>query len=436
MKITSTLLSKAKKLAFVSLFILPIAANSQRLLTQDFNSSTVVSTYVGTGANQFDFIGASSPSGSNNVFAGTNKLNFLRNTGNLAIVKSTNLSSPAPTMLRIRFKLNCASSTTAGSSTFYVGSGLAAGATTTGELPTNGSRHSSFLIVTSTNASGVTNPAYTLRHFDAVGAAVNSGTYNGEQEINWFINNSGASIDYADLAGGTSTLADDQADLWVGNTRIFNAIPALTAAIELNNFKFLASNYVGSVTIDDIEITTGTEVLPITLASFNAKLNGSANQLTWATSSEVNNKGFYVQRQAQTGGSWEDLGFVSGNNRASNYSFSDNAPLLTGFYRLKQIDFDGKQSFSKVVSINQKLKGKILIAPNPATNKVTINLNHITTSSSTATVVLYDLAGKKVLSQNAKAGTFDLDITNLAKGIYTLTVLTDNTTYNEKIVKQ
>ena len=52
-----TSLFSAKNLAFSLIFCLPMLATAQVLFTQDFNSSTTISSYIGTGANQFDFIG-------------------------------------------------------------------------------------------------------------------------------------------------------------------------------------------------------------------------------------------------------------------------------------------------------------------------------------------------------------------------------------------
>ncbi len=433
MKQFFTPLFNAKKLAIALFFSFPFVANAQFLLTQDFNASTSLSDYQGIGANQFDSIKVSAPSGSNLIYFSGNRLTIQRYGGNGVFSKSTNLSATDPTFLRIKFKLNVPfnsipTTIPQSQAVFYVGSSINAGPSTTS--PLTEVRYASFAI-----GFGSSTKFY-LR--STVAPFVNTvDTLVGEQQINWYLNNSGASVNYKDPTGVDATLADDQYDLWIGNTRVFAAMPVVTPTSTMNQFKFLFNGAVGGgISFDDFEITTGVNALPVAIASFKATIDGSSNQLTWATVSEINNKGFYVQRQSKTGGSWDNLGFVNGNNKASTYTFSDNSPFVTSFYRLRQVDVDGKESFSKVVSINQKLKGKILISPNPATNKVIINLNHITTSTSTATVVLYDLAGKKVLTQNAKAGTFELDLSNLAKGIYNLTVQTDNTTYNEKIIKQ
>ena len=77
--------------------------------------------------------------------------------------------------------------------------------------------------------------------------------------------------------------------------------------------------------------------------------------LTWSTASELNNKGFYIERSAD-GRNWVEIGFVEGSGtttQLNHYSFSDkNVAGLKLFYRLKQIDYDGSYSYSNIVEIN------------------------------------------------------------------------------------
>lgn len=430
MKLFSTPFSNAKKLALLTILSLPIAASAQMLLAQDFNSGTTLSNYMGTGANQFDSIKVSQPNSSNSVYVSSNRLTLQRYGGSAIISKSTNLSATAPTFLRIKFRLNVPFNSIPTTipqtqATVYVGSAFNSGPSTTS--PNTEVRHSSFGIGFGSNTK------YYLRSSTFINTV---DSLTGENEINWFINNSGASVNYKDPVGGNATLADDQYDLWVGGTRVFAGIVATTPTSDINNFKVLFNGSVGGgISFDDFEITTGVNALPISLSSFKASMNGSANQLTWSTASEVNNKGFDVQRQSQNG-VWETLGFVNATNRAATYNFEDKKPFVKSFYRLRQVDLDGKESFSSIVSVSQKSKGGISIAPNPTSDKVVVNLNQNVLANSTVTAVLYDLAGKKVLTQNAAVGTFELDLSNVPKGTYILTVQSGDVIYNEKIIRQ
>src|SRR5690606_11386177 len=93
--------------------------------------------------------------------------------------------------------------------------------------------------------------------------------------------------------------------------------------------------------------TTGESALPVKLAYFNAAKEGNTANLTWATTEEMNNTGFEIQRSADAR-KWQAIGFVENQTADGNsknlltYGFADVAPLAgNNYYRLKQIDTDG-----------------------------------------------------------------------------------------------
>ncbi len=100
--------------------------------------------------------------------------------------------------------------------------------------------------------------------------------------------------------------------------------------------------------------------LPVELTSFTAKnLDGKVN-LNWETKSETNNYGWEIQVMADRkpeSGIWKKVGFAAGKGTTTekqNYSFSSpiahNAVQLQ--FRLKQIDLDGKVSFSAILAVD------------------------------------------------------------------------------------
>lgn len=436
MKVFFTLLLNAKNVALSLFFCLPMFVTAQTLLTENFNSSTTLSTYVGAGANQFDFIGATggtTPSASS-AYISSNRVVLQRtNAGVAAISKTTDLS-PTPDFLKIKFKFavsfgadasGIASPTTG---LFVVGSGFATSATT--EAAAN--RHSNLGFTIKSGSS------FYLRDLVSSGFT-NSATFTGEQQITWYINNSGSSISYAnpDGSGLTTSLANDRADVWVGTSLVFTNLAAATASQTLTDFKIYMNNPNGNsaVTIDDIEILTGASALPVSLTNFTAKKTGTTNQLTWATEAETNNKGYDVERQSANG-TWAALGFVNGTGKASTYTFEDKGPLSISYYRLRQVDFDGKETLSKVVSVSQDSKGSISITPNPTSDKVNIILTQTNVDNQEATLILFDMTGRQVLTQRTTSDNLQLDLSNLAKGVYLLTVQSNHAVYQEKIVRQ
>ena len=175
-------------------------------------------------------------------------------------------------------------------------------------------------------------------------------------------------------------------------------------------------------------------VIPIELLGITAKAVNNKNVVAWETATEINNRGFDVQRKTANG-TWESLGFVKGANKPSTYTFEDEGPLSISYYRLRQMDFDGKESLSKVVSVAQNQKGQIRISPNPTSDKVNILISNSDRFES-STITVFDLVGRQVLTQTTTANALELDMSSLAKGVYVVKIDANNSIYTEKITRQ
>lgn len=127
-------------------------------------------------------------------------------------------------------------------------------------------------------------------------------------------------------------------------------------------------NY-GSGQIEDFSVTIQ-DPLPVTLISFDGKPDAEGIKLTWETAQEEQNKGFEVERSLD-GLRFETKGLVAGGNTTlvkSKYTFldSDVQPHLRYFYRLRQLDFDGKFTFSKIINVvSSKDLAPFYVFPNP-----------------------------------------------------------------------
>jgi hypothetical protein len=431
MKSFFTSLFNAKNLALSLFFCVPMVVTAQVIFTQSFGPSTTTADYVNStpSTNQLDFAGVS---GTGSPLSGVNASNKFRlyrtNTGTATFARTTDLALPAPTFIKMSFKISVSQNNVANiqAGVLYFGSGFANSSTS------EASPHSRINL--GYTGIGSSSPGFYIH--------ASANTYTTEQTVTWYINNSGSSADYMNPSGGTTTLANDAADIWVGTTPATSTLVAAGvaavsagAAGDLTDFKVYVNQGIGSIIFDDIEVSVPTVVLPVSLTNFNANKTGTTNQLTWTIESEINNKGYDVQRQ-NANGTWQSLGFVKGIGKASTYTFEDNAPLSISYYRLRQIDFDGTETLSKVVSVNQSTKGRISITPNPTSDKVNINLNQNDVSNETATIVLSDMTGRQVLTQTTTAGAFQLDLSNLAKGMYVVTVQSNNAIYQEKIIRQ
>lgn len=174
-------------------------------------------------------------------------------------------------------------------------------------------------------------------------------------------------------------------------------------------------------------VFTPTFALPVSLTDFKANARDYDVNLSWFTSSEQNNKGFEVQRSSN-GSDYTVLTFVNGAGESSSklsYAFTDRN-LVPGlyYYRLKQIDNDGRYKFSPVVTATIGRSSNIVLYnsfPNPV--RTTGRINYVLPSTMNVTLSLVDLNGRvvKVLDRGLRQSgqnVATLDATTLMKGLY------------------
>lgn len=115
--------------------------------------------------------------------------------------------------------------------------------------------------------------------------------------------------------------------------------------------------------------------LPIELKTFHAEAREQIVHLFWSTASETNNDYFTIER-SKTGHEWETVVQVDGagtSTSTKNYSAIDDGPFAgLSYYRLKQTDFDGTFSYSKVVTVTLEPQGELEVFPNPSTGIFTV----------------------------------------------------------------
>lgn len=122
--------------------------------------------------------------------------------------------------------------------------------------------------------------------------------------------------------------------------------------------------------IDPVDVA-----LPIELVSFTIDiLEDDRIKLHWKTANEIQNHGFEIEKRVQEE-KWVKIGFVLANQSQSDneYSFLDPNPSKgINFYRLKQLDIDGKFSYSNIISIYFSNTNGFEVFPNPVTNELFI----------------------------------------------------------------
>lgn len=95
--------------------------------------------------------------------------------------------------------------------------------------------------------------------------------------------------------------------------------------------------------IDDVVVMAAAP-LPVSLQSFSANCINGMIQIDWSTSSEINNDYFIIEHSAD-GILFNQLLRVNGaGNTNTQHNYAAVSLKGTGYYRLKQVDFDGKES--------------------------------------------------------------------------------------------
>ncbi len=179
-----------------------------------------------------------------------------------------------------------------------------------------------------------------------------------------------------------------------------------------------------------------TEPLPVELAIFTVKINGSKVELNWETASEVNNYGFEIERKSLSQPSqregvkptFDKIGFVNGSgnsNSIKSYLYIDENPVHgKSEYRLKQIDNNGDFKYSNIVEVSINKPEEFALYQNyPNPFNPTTKIEYDLPSSANVKLEVYNSIGQLVamlLNETKEAGYYSVEFNGgkLSSGIY------------------
>ncbi|MCX6295467.1 MAG: T9SS type A sorting domain-containing protein [Bacteroidetes bacterium] len=166
--------------------------------------------------------------------------------------------------------------------------------------------------------------------------------------------------------------------------------------------------------------------------------------MEWSTASEKNNN-FFTLEHSNDGVLFESIATLAGAGNSTaliNYSSYDYQPFIGHtYYRLKQTDYDGKISYSSIISIENKLDDIAVsnVHPNPTNNDLNFDLT--TTVAGLAQIKIMDYLGRVVLEKAQKIDegqtSLNIQMSELSKGAYTLEVQFSEGNYHSftKVIK-
>ncbi len=208
--------------------------------------------------------------------------------------------------------------------------------------------------------------------------------------------------------------------------------------LSANEVRAIIPVYAGA---DKVSFTTNCGALPVKLLNLNAVWqDGSTKKvkLTWQTTNEINAAGFTIERSSNAK-DFMAIGYLSATNTTglNSYIFSDVNPvegLL--YYRLQQLDKDGKFTYSQVVVVNSKTNAGLCVSPNPAVADHVVINHPFAKSGSMLQLVSGD--GKTIINQmvSPTSSLTSVNVSALAAGVYYVILRNGADISTAKFIKQ
>lgn len=189
--------------------------------------------------------------------------------------------------------------------------------------------------------------------------------------------------------------------------------------------------------------------IPVELIAFTATASADNVSLSWSTASEINNKGFEIERASLSTFSvpeWKVVGYVDGKGTTTNYThytFVDHLKAQGKYtYRLRQIDYDGSINYSEEIEVDFVGVMEFTLMqnyPNPF-NPVTV-IRYSLPVNSYVSLEIYDVLGSKIktlVNKDQPAGSHEAQLTindeSLTSGVYFFRLTAGSYTATKKMI--
>ncbi len=201
-----------------------------------------------------------------------------------------------------------------------------------------------------------------------------------------------------------------------------------------------------------IEITNGTSkvvtspiwytrndaaILPVKLSTFAVQKIDTKAKIYWTTEQEINSSKFVVERSID-GKTWENIATVNaaGNSSTrSEYYVTDYSPRKgVNYYRLKQIDLDGKFEYSNIRTAIFNVPYNVIVTPNPAVDFINVVINK--SDNKNIKIQIADISGKIIRNIVTNQSYTTISTNGIAKGMYLVKVIDEKIVTTQKIVVQ
>lgn len=210
-----------------------------------------------------------------------------------------------------------------------------------------------------------------------------------------------------------------------------------TATDRVNNAVISSADF-----FKDWILVDNSSPLPVSLLNFDTDCENGLVVLNWSTASEINNDYFVIEKSTDAI-NFLPIATIQGNGNSNtliNYSYTEQNPnFSTTYYRLKQVDFDGKFEYFDIVastctSDNNFNVNQIILSDN------VFQFNVITTENEKLNIYLYDYRGRLITNEiklvTKGSNQINLNNLNLSNSIYMLNIVGEKNHFSTKIFKQ
>ena len=195
-----------------------------------------------------------------------------------------------------------------------------------------------------------------------------------------------------------------------------------------NNYTAQLGSTIDADANDPLRVSCG-NVLANSFISFTATPLKEQVQLNWSVPSNANTRYYEIQHSTDAV-HFTVINKIVSTGTNENYSYTDlHAAQGNNYYRLKQVDVNGKYLYSKIVSVNINGSGAFKIYPTIAASTI-----HVSVSQTPSTIIIFNITGKAVKTVSLNNTEQDINISNLPAGNYIIRNTTTNSSL--KFVKQ